>query len=153
MYYYYCWWNHCPWLSTIYPVSLLPYRRKVWQIYSFRVFGKKVWWINRSANRSLTISTNWMALVWWITNNSPTFPLYGIFLRKVVREFWDSGTVNLSSLLFKRSSLSILCTCVYQQVSNKWIVMLYYSECMRLIIVWNNRDWMLRRHSANYGQW
>ena len=36
----------------------IPYSRKGWQIYSFRAFGKKVWWINRSAKRLLIVNTH-----------------------------------------------------------------------------------------------
>ena len=41
-------------------------RSSIWQ--------KKVWRINKSADRLLIVSTNWMVLVWQITDNLPNSP-------------------------------------------------------------------------------
>ena len=57
-------------------IKSILYSGKVWRIDSFRALAKKVWQINRSANRlSCYLKVLiWMVLVWRIMDDLPNFP-------------------------------------------------------------------------------
>ena len=64
------------WIGVI--ITCIPYSAKVWRGYSLvnglfsNIWRKKVWRINRSANRLLIVITGF--IVWWITDDSPNSP-------------------------------------------------------------------------------
>jgi len=60
-------------LYMIYHIAEKFGRAKVWQIYSFWVFGEKVWRMNRFSQKVIIVSRYLMVLVWWIKDDSPKF--------------------------------------------------------------------------------
>ena len=67
-------------LSYISLMTIIPYSRKVWRVEGLanllfsNIWQKKVWQMNRSAKELLIVTTNLMALVWRITDDSPNLP-------------------------------------------------------------------------------